>query len=462
MQGRWSRRDFLTYGPCTVAGCAPFIQVKGKTVERPNIVLILVDDMGCDWVSAYGGGWRTPHVDALAQQGVLFETAWCTPICTPTRVELLTGKYPFRTGWTDHHDVPRWGGKGLDWEREVTFARILRDAGYRTAVVGKWQVNDLRDDTELLKRHGFDEHCMWTGYERGNPPSGERYWDPFLQVNGERGTHRGRFGPDVFNEYACDFIERHRDRPFLLYYAMVLVHGPFVPTPLAGRERKEEKDRRQLYAEMVSYMDRLVGRLMEKLDEVGVSSRTLVIFTADNGTPGGVTGRWHGCPAPPGKGRVTDFGVRVPFIVRAPWLQVRPARSHALIDFTDIFPTLLEVAGVEKPRELKLDGQSFVPLIQNPNGPGREWIFTQRGPMRSVRNKRYKLDSDGTFHDLWVDPFETQDFSGVQEEAVRRERKFLEGVMAGLPADAGPPFEGYWPLLKRQKRSKSKTEKPIA
>jgi len=148
-----------------------------KQRRLPNIVFIMADDMGIDWVSAYGAQHPTPRIDALAKQGVRFENVWCNPICTPTRLTLLTGMYPFRTGWTDHHDVPRWGGKGFDWDRFTCWARVLRDSGYITAIGGKWQVNDFRPYPDALYKHGFDEHCVWTGYETGNaPPSEERYW----------------------------------------------------------------------------------------------------------------------------------------------------------------------------------------------------------------------------------------------------------------------------------------------
>ena len=130
---------------------------------KPNIIFIMVDDMGRDWISSYGASHRTPNVDRLAAAGIRFENCWCAPICTPTRMELLTGQYPFRTGWVRHHDVPRWGGKGFDWEKFTSFARVVKKAGYTTAVGGKWQINDFRKQPDALKRHGFDEHCVWTG-----------------------------------------------------------------------------------------------------------------------------------------------------------------------------------------------------------------------------------------------------------------------------------------------------------
>ena len=185
-----------------IALSAAAVGAPAAAVEKPNIIFIMADDMGTDWVSSYGSAHQTPHIDRLARQGVRFTNAWCTPICTVTRIELLTGLYPFRTGWTIHHDVPRWGGRGFDWERYACWARQVREAGYATAIGGKWQVTDFRQYPEALSRHGFDEHCVWTGYETGNaPPSDERYWNAYLMTNGERRIHKDQYGPTVINDF---------------------------------------------------------------------------------------------------------------------------------------------------------------------------------------------------------------------------------------------------------------------
>ena len=146
-----------------IASLLCLVAVTGRADDRPNIVLIVVDDLGRDWVSCYGAEHQTPNVDRLAKRGVRYETAWSTPICTSTRVTLLTGQYPFRHGWTRHYDVPRWGGEGLSWNKFTSFARILRDSGYATAIGGTWQINHLGKQSDALKQHGFDEHCVWIG-----------------------------------------------------------------------------------------------------------------------------------------------------------------------------------------------------------------------------------------------------------------------------------------------------------
>ncbi|HEY2932811.1 MAG TPA: sulfatase-like hydrolase/transferase [Acidobacteriota bacterium] len=438
-----NRRLFLT--TVAAATAAPLGAAQRESARpsrrKPNIVLFLVDDMGRDWIGCYGAAQSTPHVDAFAALGVRFETAYSMPSCTPTRVELLTGRYPFRTGWVDHYDVPRWGGKGLDWERETTFTRLLRDAGYATGITGKWQINDFRAYPDALKRHGFDEDCMWTGVENGNPASAQRYADPFLQINGERKTHRGKYGPDIVNDFARDFVRRHRDRPFLLYYPSILVHGPGEPTP--DNRANPLRDEKGLFAGMLSYMDKLFGTFIKEVDGLGLADNTFIVFAADNGSP--IPGSLNGVPFPPGKGRLTDLGVHVPFIVRAPWLTTSARVSTDLIDFSDVFPTLCELAGVTVPAGLRLDGRSFVGSLTGRAKNKRAWIYAQRGTSRMVREHRYKLDSDGSLFDLSVDPFEDTDLRTSRDADVVAARTRLSAVLNGLPADGPVPFEGYKP-----------------
>ena len=434
-----NRRSFLA-----TLGASSFA-LTAQNRRKPNIIFFLVDDMGRDWVSCYGGGHRTPNIDRFADGGVRFETAWSTPICTPTRIQLLTGKYPFRSGWTDHYDVPRWGGKGFDWEREITFARVLRDSGYATAIAGKWQVNDFRKQPDALRQHGFDEHCMWTGFETGNPASAKRFWDPFLQINGQRRTHEGKYGPDVVNDFARDFIRRHQDKPFLLYYPAILTHGPNEPTP--DNRATAPADQKGLFAGMVSYMDKEFGRLLDEVDRQGLADNTFIVFACDNGTPP-TTGTLNGVPCPAGKGKMTDMGSHVPFIVRAPWLAESPRVSTDLIDFSDVFPTVLELVGVPVPRGVKIDGRSFLPSVSGGKGQKREWIYSQRGANRTVRDQRFKANSNGGFFDLKTDPFEKTDLRSSTDGEVVKARERLTAVLKSFPPDGPVPFEGYKPRLK--------------
>ncbi len=431
---------------------------KQRRVEKPNIIFIMVDDMGRDWISCYGAAHQTPNVDRLAAQGVRFENVWCNPICTPTRLELLTGMYPCRTGWTNHHDVPRWGGKGFDWDKFTSFARVVKRAGYATAIGGKWQINDFRKYPDALKRHGFDEHCVWTGYETGNaPPSDKRYWDGYLMTNGRRAVHP--YGPDAVNDFLVDFIKRKKDQPFLVYYPMMLTHGPHLATPL--NKDNPPKDKEGKFAGNVTYMDRLVGKIVAAVDEVGVGHRTVIIFTGDNGSS--ASGSLHGVSIPKGKGRTNDWGVHMPFVVRAPMFSAGGRVTDDLVDFTDMLPTFAKIAGAPLPKQAKLDGRSFVDSLRGTGSDSgkRKWIYAQIGARRIVRDKRFKLDSSGQFWDLKNDPLEKNDLQSSRAPEVAAARERLQKVLADMPEDAAAPFEGYRAGRdSRPKKNKKRSKKP--
>ena len=409
-----------------------------EAAQKPNIIFIMVDDMGRDWVSCYGAAHQTPNVDRLARQGVRYETAWCTPICTPTRVTLLTGQYPFRHGWVQHYDVPRWGGAGLRPDRFTTFARVLRDAGYATAIGGKWQINHLGKQPGILKQHGFDEHCVWPGVEEGRPETLERFWDGFLVTNGKRG--KVPYGPDAINRFLVDFMKRHKDRPFLLYYPMLLTHGPHTTTPLNREKAPEGKP--ALYAGNVTYMDHLVGKLVSAVDELGLKERTLIVFTGDNGSasPGSLQGESY----PKGKGREADWGVHVPFVVRAPFLNKGGIVSRDLIDFTDLYPTFLELAGVSPPAKLKLDGRSFAPSLRGSEDPykKRSWIYSQIGRFRMIRDWTHIIDNKGAFHNLLKDPRQERKVNPLDKIAPGR-RQRLQMILDRFPQNAEAPFPEF-------------------
>ena len=415
-----------------------FLAGTAEAAQKPNIIFIMVDDMGRDWVSCYGAAHQTPNVDRLARQGVRYETAWCTPICTPTRVTLLTGQYPFRHGWVQHYDVPRWGGAGLRPDRFTTFARVLRDAGYATAIGGKWQINHLGKQPGILKQHGFDEHCVWPGVEAGRPETTERFWDGFLVTNGKRGKEP--YGPDAINRFLVDFMKRHKDRPFLLYYPMLLTHGPHTSTPLNREKAPEGKP--ALYAGNVTYMDHLVGKLVSAVDELGLKERTLIVFTGDNGSasPGSLQGETY----PKGKGREADWGVHVPFIVRAPFLNKGGIVSRDLIDFTDLYPTFLELAGVSPPAKLKLDGRSFAPSLRGSEDPykKRSWIYSQIGRFRMIRDWTHIIDNKGAFHNLLKDPRQERKVNPLDKIAPGR-RQRLQMILDRFPQNAEAPFPEF-------------------
>ncbi len=396
------------------------------TREQPNLILILVDDLGKDWIGSYGAdGVETPHIDELARTGIRFDNVWSMPQCTPTRVTLLTGQYPFRTGWVNHWDAPRWGFGYFDWRCYDTVATQLRAADYAKAIGGKWQINDFRRQPESLTRHGFDDWCVWTGYEQGNPPSANRYWDPYVFTRTGSRTYEGKFGPDLYCDFLIDFLRRHRDQPTFLYYAMALTHGPLVTTPL-DREAKAPRERHRA---MVRYTDHLVGRLVKEVDALGLRQETIILFTTDNGTAGGMLNSVDGRRLSGGKATLFEGGVCQPLLVNGPGRVPGGRRSDALVDFTDLMPTLVELGNAKLPSGRVIDGRSFAPLLRGTaDDSPREWILSMgygkavqdqdgvRGRHaysdRVLRDKRFKVWVDTgrqvtALYDLQNDPGES-------------------------------------------------------
>lgn len=369
---------------------------------RPNIVLIMADDLGYECIAANGGeSYQTPVLDGLAAEGVRFEHCYAQPLCTPSRVKLMTGM----------SNVRNYVEFGTLETSQVTFANLLRDAGYATAIVGKWQ---LGRDASLPKHFGFEEYCLWQLLRR---PS--RYAHPGLEVNGQMIDYgHGKYGPDVVVDYACEFIERHKNKPFLLYYPMMLTHSPFDPTPdsadwdpqLPGG--RNERGDVKYFGDMVRYMDKMVGRIDDQLAKSGVRENTLLLFTGDNGTGRPITSVLNGRRVQGGKGSMTDAGTRVPLIVSWPGTTPRGAVCSDLVDMSDFLPTLCEAAGVEVPSSLTIDGRSFLPQLKGERGQPREWIhiwYSRNGGSTGqefTRTQRYKLYRTGEFYDIQEDVLE--------------------------------------------------------
>lgn len=379
--------------------------------SRPNILFILVDDLGKEWISCYGADdIETPNIDRLAETGMKFENAYSMPQCTPSRLTLLTGQYPFRHGWVNHWDVPRWGGGAhYDPEMNPSLGKLLKEAGYKTAIAGKWQVSDFRVQPNAMNLHGFDEYCMWTGGEGNNPPSNKRYWHPYIHSKDGSMTYKGAYGPDIFTEFLIDFMSKHaaEEQPLFMYYPMVLTHTPFVTTPAQPDIAIDDKLGR--HKAMVAYTDTLIGRLINALELYGMRQNTLVIFTTDNGTARGITGSLNGKQIKGAKAMINEPGACQPFIVSSPGIVPEGVTTDALTDFTDILPTFLEIASASPPESWTFDGHSIAGVFIGENHVGpRDWIMSMGGGNRArltengvenewiyrdrvLRNKTYKL-----------------------------------------------------------------------
>ncbi|MFT5471013.1 MAG: arylsulfatase A [Verrucomicrobiales bacterium] len=396
------------------------LAISANAADRPNVIVIMADDMGYENLSCHGSKlYQTPHLDKLAESGMRFNNAHSQPICTPSRVQIMTGIY-------NNRNYVKFGQ--LDPE-VVTFGNLMRDSGYKTAIGGKWQ---LQGGFEGVKNFGFDRHCLWQLTRR---PS--RYPNPGLEIDGEELDFKnGEFGPDLVSDYLCDFIEEQKDSedPFFIYYPMIPPHWPFVPTPGSPdwdpemwRDAKNEpggfKDQKY-WAGMVTMTDAMVGKVVNKLDELGMRKDTLVIFTCDNGTYTGVKHEFDGREMAGGKGSTKDSGTHVPFIASWPGTIQSGQVRDELVDLSDVLPTAVDVGAGEIPAEV--DGQSLKQLFKAAAGyEPREYIYCwyERNGVREkasqhVRNARYKLYASGKFFDTDDDPLEKIDLTanGVPEQ----------------------------------------------
>jgi len=438
-----------------------------NSATPPNILLIVVDDLGKEWISCYGSDEiSTPNIDQLAKTGTKFTNFYGMPQCTPTRVTFLTGQYPFRHGWVNHWDVPRWGGGAhFDETMNPSIAIEMKNAGYKTCIAGKWQIDDFRVEPDALRKNGFDEFCMWTGYEMGNPPSGNRYQSPYIFTKNGSKTFEEAFGPDLFLNFIQDFINNNKDQPMFIYYPMVLTHGPLVNTPIESASTREGK-----HKAMVKYTDMITGELMQTLEDAGLRSNTLIIWTTDNGTMPLAASR-NGSVVRGAKGKTSEVGINLPFIVSWPSKVDANRTSDALIDFTDLFPTFLDIAGLPHNKEYTREGQNFVidgvsfkeSLIHNRDSQ-REWIMgmgggnnaklTENGVEnqylyrdRVLRNKRFKLLINSerqavAFFDLKLNPEESINLIDSINSPLRKKSfNQLFEVARGFPdIDADPKY----------------------
>lgn len=395
--------------------------------QLPNILLILADDVGVEPIGAYGGErWPTPHIDSLAGTGVKFHHCYSMPVCHPTRVCLLTGRYPFRLS-------SPWGSFPADHEK-LTIANLLRNRGYRTAVAGKWQLGLMRDDPQQPERMGFDEWSVFGWHE------GARYHNPMIYQNGKvREDTTGTYGPDLYVEFLAEFMQRcQRDeQPFFAFYSMALAHDvtddletqvPYVP----GLNRWMD------YGEMVVSMDDMVGRIVETLETQGQREDTLILFTGDNGTAARsklrhISGRKYeyekvfsmrnGQQIPGGKGTLMDIGTHVPLLASWPGRISPGTTNDSLVDFSDWLPTLAEVAGTEP--GWSHDGHSFLSAAtEQRDTSARKFAFAESSRGSAwVRNQCYKLYADGRFFDVCNDPNERSELRelSAQQQVTRQE-----------------------------------------
>ncbi len=399
-----------------------------SAAKPPNIVFFLADDLGQRDLACYGSTfYETPHLDRLAQEGARFTDAYAAcPVCSPTRASVLTGQWPQRTGITDYIGAPT---KPEQWKRNTrslpapyadrlsldapTLAKAMKSAGYATFFAGKWH---LGPEGWWPENQGFDINMG--GIDRGGPYGGKKYFSPYANprlTDGPEGEHL----PDRLATETAKFIETNKDKPFFAYFPFYSVHTPLIAREDLKKKYEEKRARLGLtekwgreferdvrlvqehavYAAMVESMDLAVGKVLAKLDELGLSESTLVIFTSDNGglstSEGSPTAN---LPLRGGKGWMYEGGIREPLIVRWPGT-VKPGMTiNTPVSSPDFFPTLLEAANAKPQTGQLLDGVSLVPLFKGDSLPERAlfWHYPHYGnqggaPSAAIRRGDWKL-----------------------------------------------------------------------
>jgi arylsulfatase A len=419
-----SRRDFLKL--TGMAGSGLLFSCSSKqSAQPPNIILIMADDLGYETIGVNGCvEYQTPEIDRMAANGIRFEHCYSQPICTPSRVQIMTGKY----------NVRNYIDFGILDPDATTFAHLLKDVGYHTCIAGKWQ---LGRDRELINHFGFDEYCLWwlenKGQRYGNV--GELIQNGELLPGGD-----GEYGPDVVSDFLLDFITRHKEERFFCYYPMMLTHSPFEPTP---DQDEYDPDLEGWLSELdnfddnVAYMDKIVGKIVKHVRDLGLAENTLILFTGDNGTHREVVTEMKNRTVQGGKGKMTNAGTHVPLIGQWPAVIPSGTVSQHLIDFSDFLPTFCDAAKVTIPAELTIDGQSFLPILQGKEVQGREWVYFwycrnpgERPLYIAARTRQYKLYADGDFYDVKNDPLEEHPMPAAElSEKEKETKQMLQSVL---------------------------------
>ena len=440
--------------------------------DKPNFVFLLVDDLGWGDFGCYGAEFNeTPNIDRLAEQGMRFSNGYaaCT-VCSPSRAAILTGRYPARlhlTDWIagqprpwDKLLIPKWN-KRIDHER-VLLPEALKEAGYDTAFFGKWHLmpNGQPDfKKHYPTSHGFDINIG--GREWGQPHGPGKYFSPFGMPNLDDGQP-GDFLTDKLTDAAIDYLDGQRDKPFLLYFAYYTVHGPIMAPPELVAKYKEkakgfENGKNEWInparAGMVESLDNSVGRILSKLEKMGIADHTIIILTGDNGgdhdlTTGGLKGY---------KAYSHEGGTREPLIVKWPGKTTSGSTCDVPVIGTDFYPTMLEMAGLPLKPEEHMDGISMVPLLTGEkktlNRENLYWHYPhyhRTTPYGAIRSGDWKLieffeDDALELYDLKTDPYETSNLAQQQPEKAQKLLEQLKAWRESVNAQMMEPNPNYDP-----------------
>ncbi len=447
-----SRRTFLK-GAGAVAAASVLPRPKGAAAAEdaagkrpPNVVFILTDDQGYGDLGCTGNPvLKTPRIDSLCRDGARFARFHVSPVCTPTRACLMTGRYNYRTRAIDTYQ-----GRAMMDPAEVTVAEMLSARGYRTGIFGKWHLGDNYPMRAMDK--GFQESLVHKGGGICQPsePDNTSYFDPVLVKNGQEFHSKG-YCTDVFTDAAIAFIEANAAQPFFAYCATNAPHDPLQVAdrywkPYAGQGLDERVARE--YG-MVANLDENVGRLLDTLDRLKIADNTVVIFMTDNGPAFGKKPRYNAGMRGE-KGTVYEGGIRVPCFVRWPGVVAAGGEIPVLAAHIDVLPTILEACGLTPPAEVKLDGRSLWPLVKgdHPEWPDRTLFFQwHRGDVPEAYNncaavtQRHKLVNGRELYDLEADPGEKNDIAADHSDVVQRLRAEYEAWFKDVGGTRGydPP-----------------------
>lgn len=397
---RISRRKFLqgaTAVPMLIRG----VSVKGPAAAKPNIIFILIDDQSYFNLTCYGGNsFSQPNIDALAAKSIRFNCCFSSPVCSPSRSQLLTGCYGFRTGITNVQEVTP---HTLDHAAFTTFPNLLQDHGYVNGLSGKWHLVAPAGAPD----EAYHAHIQACGFASGNymfyKTGTIKYWNGNV------------YAPDVHQAFALDFIEMHANgsKPFFLYYATGLPHFTFDHTPLnaTGKDRDPAN-----YPYMMQYLDAQIGAVVKKVRDLGIADNTYLFLAGDNGTDPRISVSYKGALIQGEKFKLTDAGIQVPCLVTGPGISGNRT-TDALIDFCDFYPTITSLAGVSRIPDI--DGKSFGSVLRDPSSRGaRQWIYAQYDSEWVVRNHQRKYKSDGSFYDVTRTPFSESAITSPSAEDV--------------------------------------------
>ena len=382
-------------------GCSQNVEI----TQKPNIIIIMTDDQGWGDLSLNGNtSLSTPNIDQLAEDGVSFERFYVSSVCSPTRAELLTGRYHVRGGVYSTSA----GGERLDLD-ETTIAEVFKDVGYQTAAYGKWH-NGMQAPYHPNAR-GFDDFYGFCSGHWGN------YFDPMLEHNGEIVKGNGYLTDDL-TDHGLEFIEKHKEEPFLLYLPYNTPHSPMqVPdrwwekfadstslTQSGTNTDREKKLHSRAALAMCENIDWNVGRITQKLDELGLSKNTIVIYLSDNGPNGH---RWNGGMKGT-KGSTDEGGVRSPLLIKWEGTLEPGFKVEKITAVIDLLPTLADLCGVELQLDKTLDGISLKPLLFEEEIEEDDRIIINHWKNRtSVRTQQYRLSNEGDLFDMIADPNQT-------------------------------------------------------